>query len=98
MTITVEPERLNEYRSRRKNWKKWGPYLSERQGGTVREDYSPDGSARDSFPPRSCPQPGLSLGGGRNRRHLRPAAVYLLCSGYLERQGSHPERTPGRAM
>ena len=31
-------------------WKLWGPYLSERQWGTVREDYSPDGSAWDSFP------------------------------------------------
>ncbi len=31
-------------------WRKWGPWLSERQWGTVREDYSPDGSAWDSFP------------------------------------------------
>ena len=30
-------------------WRKWGPWLSERQWGTVREDYSPDGSAWDSF-------------------------------------------------
>jgi len=34
----------------RADWKKWGPYLSERQWGTVREDYSPDGSAWDYFP------------------------------------------------
>ena len=32
-----------------KPWKKWGPYLSERQWGTVREDYSPDGNAWDYF-------------------------------------------------
>ncbi|MEL7142270.1 MAG: glucosidase [Cyanobacteria bacterium J06573_11] len=32
------------------NWKKWGPYLSERQWGTVREDYSPAGEAWDYFP------------------------------------------------
>ncbi len=32
------------------HWKRWGPYLSERQWGTVREDYSPDGSAWDYFP------------------------------------------------
>jgi hypothetical protein len=32
------------------NWKRWGPYLSERQWGTVREDYSQDGSAWDFFP------------------------------------------------
>ncbi len=31
-------------------WREWGPYLSERQWGTVREDYSPDGSAWDYFP------------------------------------------------
>jgi hypothetical protein len=34
---------------REKNWKRWGPYLAERQWGTVREDYSPDGSAWDYF-------------------------------------------------
>ncbi|MBM82200.1 MAG: hypothetical protein CMJ78_16660 [Planctomycetaceae bacterium] len=32
------------------NWKRWGPYLSERQWGTVREDYSPDGEPWDYFP------------------------------------------------
>ena len=31
-------------------WHRWGPYLSERQWGTVREDYSPDGTAWDYFP------------------------------------------------
>ena len=31
-------------------WRKWGPYLSERQWGTVREDYSPSGDAWDYFP------------------------------------------------
>ena len=31
-------------------WKRWGPYLSERAWGTVREDYSPDGEAWDFFP------------------------------------------------
>ncbi len=32
------------------NWKRWGPYLSERQWGTVREDYSPDGTCWEYFP------------------------------------------------
>ncbi|HWZ58602.1 MAG TPA: hypothetical protein VNW46_06445 [Gemmatimonadaceae bacterium] len=36
--------------SRTENWTRWGPYLSERQWGTVREDYSPDGSCWDYFP------------------------------------------------
>ena len=39
-----EAERLREDKKRDKNWKRWGPYLSERQWATVREDYSPDGS------------------------------------------------------
>ena len=38
-----EARRLNEDARRAKNWKRWGPYLSERQWATVREDYSPDG-------------------------------------------------------
>jgi hypothetical protein len=51
-TAAMDPERarLDEDRKRIKNWKRWGPYLAERQWGTVREDYSPDGSAWDSFP------------------------------------------------
>lgn len=40
----AESERLREDRDRTSNWKRWGPYLSERQWGTVREDYSHDGS------------------------------------------------------
>ena len=38
-----EVKRLLEDAKREKNWKRWGPYLSERQWGTVREDYSPGG-------------------------------------------------------
>jgi hypothetical protein len=46
----AESLRLAEDASRRKNWKRWGPYLAERAWGTVREDYSPDGSAWTYFP------------------------------------------------
>ncbi len=42
--------RLREDARRDRNWKRWGPYLSERQWGTVREDYSAYGTAWDSFP------------------------------------------------
>ena len=49
MKLTNEHKRLAEYRERRSNWKKWGPYLSERSWGTVREDYSEDGEAWDFF-------------------------------------------------
>ncbi|HZQ92756.1 MAG TPA: hypothetical protein VFA60_13255, partial [Terriglobales bacterium] len=38
-------ERLTESRERTRHWKRWGPYLSERAWGTVREDYSPYGTA-----------------------------------------------------
>ena len=41
----TEQKRLNETRELGVPWKKWGPYLSERQWGTVREDYSPNGDA-----------------------------------------------------
>jgi hypothetical protein len=45
-----EDQRLDEARTRKKHWKRWGPYLSERQWGTVREDYSPGGTAWEFFP------------------------------------------------
>ena len=48
-TETTEQRRLNEAREKGIPWKKWGPYLSERQWGTVREDYSHDGNAWDYF-------------------------------------------------
>jgi len=47
---TKEDHRLEETRTRKKYWKRWGPYLSERQWGTVREDYSPGGTAWEFFP------------------------------------------------
>src|ERR1041385_5404814 len=45
MTQNAEQQRLDEISAGQKNWKHWGPYLSERQWGTVREDYSPQGDA-----------------------------------------------------
>jgi hypothetical protein len=47
---TVEHQRLAEDKSGERNWKQWGPYLSERQWGTVREDYSPHGNAWEYLP------------------------------------------------
>ena len=49
MASTTEHERLQETRERHVPWRKWGPYLSERQWGTVREDYSDNGDAWDYF-------------------------------------------------
>ena len=48
--MKAEEKRLTESRERAKHWKRWGPYLSERAWGTVREDYSADGAAWDYFP------------------------------------------------
>jgi len=47
--MTQEESRLQEARKGTSNWKKWGPYLSERQWGTVREDYSEGGDAWNFF-------------------------------------------------
>ena len=47
--MNQEEKRLEESRLGTQLWRKWGPYLSERQWGTVREDYSPNGTAWDYF-------------------------------------------------
>src|SRR5215472_1195533 len=49
MSANSEIARLQEARASKVPWRKWGPYLSERQWGTVREDYSQDGNAWDYF-------------------------------------------------
>jgi hypothetical protein len=48
--MTAEEHRLQQDRDRLAYWKRWGPYLSDRQWGTVREDYSPNGNAWEYFP------------------------------------------------
>jgi hypothetical protein len=48
--MTQEARRLQAAQERTAHWRRWGPYLSERQWGTVREDYSPSGTAWDFFP------------------------------------------------
>jgi hypothetical protein len=48
--MTAEQRRLEESHRRTANWQRWGPYLSERQWGTVREDYSDSGDCWDYFP------------------------------------------------
>jgi hypothetical protein len=49
-SYTAEHQRLADHRERETDWKLWGPYLSERAWGTVREDYSPTGEAWDYLP------------------------------------------------
>jgi hypothetical protein len=48
--MTAEEQRLQESRERKVHWNRWGPFLSERQWGTVREDYSANGDAWGYFP------------------------------------------------
>ena len=48
--MNPEQDRLEEDARREKNWKRWGPYLTERQWGTVREDYSATGECWTYFP------------------------------------------------
>jgi hypothetical protein len=48
--MNAEVQRLLDDRARSAYWKRWGPYVSERAWGTVREDYSPSGTAWDYFP------------------------------------------------
>ena len=48
--MTEEELRLAADRDRQAHWRKWGSYLSDRQWGTVREDYSKDGEAWNYFP------------------------------------------------
>ena len=48
--LTAEEQRLDADQKGQANWKRWGPYLAERQWGTVREDYSASGDAWNSFP------------------------------------------------
>jgi hypothetical protein len=47
--MNTERSRLEEARTKNVAWRKWGPYLSDRQWGTVREDYSDNGDAWNSF-------------------------------------------------
>src|SRR5471030_2724404 len=49
-SLRAESQRLRENDADKNNWRRWGPYLSERQWGTVREDYSPGGTAWEYFP------------------------------------------------
>ena len=50
MSTPVEKERINAEVARTADWKRWGPYLSERQWATVREDYSETGDSWGYFP------------------------------------------------
>ena len=95
--LDAEERRLDESRRREKHWKRWGPYLSERAWGTVREDYSPGGTAWDVPPARPRPLARLPLERGRHRRHLRPPPDALLRARALERRATRSSRSGSSA-
>ena len=59
--MTSEEQRLEAARDRQAHWKRWGPYVSERAWGTVREDYSADGTAWGLFAARPGSLEGVPL-------------------------------------
>jgi Glycosyl hydrolase family 63 C-terminal domain len=83
--LTAEEKRLEESRDRKKHWKRWGPYLSERQWGTVREDYSEHGTAWDYFPHDQARSRAYRWGedglGGISDRHQRICFALALWNG-----------------
>ena len=86
---TAEGQRLRAADA--EGWQRWGPYLSERQWGTVREDYSADGDAWDYLPHDHARSPRLSLGRGRHRRLQRRAAALVPRAGAVERARPDPQ-------
>ncbi len=83
-----ESRRLAEDQQRLHNWKRWGPYLSERQWGTVREDYSGDGSAWDYFPHEHARSRAYRWGEDGLLGFVRPAVPTLLRARALERRAT----------
>ena len=85
---TTEDRRLEETKARKKYWKRWGPYLSERQWGTVREDYSRGGTAWEYFPHDHARSRAYRWGedgiGGISDRHQ------LICFGLALWNGRDP--------
>jgi hypothetical protein len=85
INLTAEEKRLEESRNHTKHWNRWGPYLSERQWGTVREDYSEYGTAWDYFPHDQARSRAYRWGedglGGICDRHQRICLAMALWNG-----------------
>ncbi|MFL5690366.1 MAG: MGH1-like glycoside hydrolase domain-containing protein [Ktedonobacteraceae bacterium] len=83
--MTTEHERLQQSRERSVHWKRWGPYLSERAWGTVREDYSPNGTAWDYLPHDHARSRAFRWGedglGGISDRHQQLCFALALWNG-----------------
>ena len=94
---TPEHVRLEQARTGDVPWKAWGPYLSERQWGTVREDYSRQRRRVEPLHARPGPLARLPLGRGRDRRDLRRAAAAVSGARALERERPDPQGADVRA-
>ena len=73
------------------HWNRWGPYLSARAWGTVREDYSPNGTAWDYFPHDHARSRAYRWNEDGLAGHQRPPSARLLRARPLEREGPDPE-------
>ena len=91
LPATPEHERLQGQRGDLQAWRRWGPYVSERAWGTVREDYSPDGSAWDYFPHDLARSKAYRWGEDGLAGPLRPLPGPVLRPRPLERARPHPE-------
>ena len=86
MAMLPEQQRLAEAEQRAAHWRRWGPYLSERQWGTVREDYSPGGTAWEYFPHDHARSRAYRWGedgiGGISDNHQRLCFALALWNGH----------------
>src|SRR5580698_5273729 len=84
--MTSEEQRLQANDEKKAHWNRWGPYLSERQWGTVREDYSPDGDAWNYLPHDHARSRAYRWGedglGGICDRHQRMCFALALWNGH----------------
>ena len=94
--MTAEHERLERDRQGQEPWRRWGPYLSERQWGTVREDYSAGGNAWDYLPHDHARSRAYRWGEDGIAGIQRRQAASLPRTGALERQRPDPQGTAVR--
>ena len=95
--MEAERRRLEEARSETTPWRKWGPYLSERQWGTVREDYSESGNAWDYFSHDQARSRAYRWGEDGLAGISDDRQFALLRAGVVERQGSRSSRSGSSA-
>ena len=89
--MTAESSRLHDARTRKVPWRKWGPYLSERQWGTVREDYSDVGNAWDYFSHDQARSRAYRWGEDGLAGISDDTQQLVLRAGAVERQRSDPQ-------